>query len=93
MAIPGPLAVARRLSGALVGRPRAALRPYLYESYSEDPTLFEEAMTIASGAGSFALLSLCALVTFGVAACYALCYPVLVGLARLSGALRARIAR
>ncbi|GGL20929.1 hypothetical protein GCM10009037_00260 [Halarchaeum grantii] len=93
MAIPGPLAVARRLSGALVGRPRAALRPYLHESYSEDPALFEEAMTIASGAGSFALLSLCAFVTLVVVACYALCYPVLVGFARLAGALRAGVGR
>ncbi|QLC34254.1 hypothetical protein EFA46_008565 [Halarchaeum sp. CBA1220] len=93
MAIPGPLAVARRLSGALVGRPRAALHPYLHESYSEDPTLFEEALTIASGAGSFALLSLCAVVALGAVACYALCYPVLVGLARLAGALRTRVGR
>ncbi|WP_435096671.1 hypothetical protein [Halarchaeum sp. P4] len=93
MSIPGPLAVGRRLSGTLLRRPHAALRPYLNESYSEDPTLFEEAMTITSGVGSFAVVALAALVTLALTLAYALVYPVLVGVARLVAGLRARLGR
>jgi len=93
MPLPGPVAVARRLGGVLVSRPRATLRPFLRESYSERPTLFEEAMTLTSGVGAFVIVSLGALLATALAAGYALAYPVLRRLVALAAAVRERLRR
>jgi len=93
MPLPGPVAVARRLFGALVGRPLEALRPFLAESYPAEPTLFDEVMTLVAGAGSFAIVSfgfLC--FVFGSTA-YATVYPVVVRILSLVGWLRSRLGR
>lgn len=93
MPLPGPVHVGRRLFGALVRRPAAALRPYLSESHPAEPTLFDEFMTVTAGAGSFAVVSLGFLCFAFLATCYAVCYPVLRRLADAADAFGTRLGR
>jgi len=93
MALPGPLQVARWLFGALVRRPADALRPFLSESDAADPTVFDEVLTIATGAGSFAVVSFGFVLFALCSTIYAFVYPVLWRLASLGAAVGTRLRR
>ncbi|GAD52320.1 hypothetical protein MBEHAL_1080 [Halarchaeum acidiphilum MH1-52-1] len=93
MTLPAPVAFARRCFAALVRRPAAALDPFLDESYPDEPTLSEEWLTIATGAGSLALVALGATVAVALSALYALLYALARGVGRLGSRARARIGR
>ncbi|GGM67203.1 hypothetical protein J2752_000064 [Halarchaeum rubridurum] len=97
MSLPGPAAFARRCLASLARRPAAALAPYLNESYPERPTLSEEALTIAAGAGSFVVVAATTALALALSAVYALLYVTLRSLGRagtrLASGAAARLGR
>ncbi|GAA0289898.1 hypothetical protein [Halarchaeum salinum] len=97
MSLPGPVAFARRCLATLARRPADALAPYLHESLPEQPTLREEWLTIAAGAGSFALVAIGTVLAIVLSVGYALLYAVFRGMMRgtthLASGARARLGR